>query len=57
MNIEQSVKKEEEKLSEITYELDGVHRVRVIVSLTRYQTRSSAATYCICLYIYIQLCP
>lgn len=28
-NIEQSLKKEEEKLSEVTYELDGVHRVRL----------------------------
>ena len=56
MNIEQSVKKEEEKLSEITYELDGVHRVRVIVSLTRNQMLSSAELST-CLYIYIQLCP
>lgn len=28
-NIEQFVKKEEEKFSEITYELDGVYRVRL----------------------------
>jgi hypothetical protein len=26
-SIEQAMKKEEEKLSEITYELDGIHRV------------------------------
>ncbi|XP_022328258.2 BAG family molecular chaperone regulator 1-like isoform X2 [Crassostrea virginica] len=35
MNIEQSVKKEEEKLSEITYELDGVHRGFLDDSLKR----------------------
>lgn len=34
-NIEQSLKKEEEKLSEITYELDGIHRGFLEDSLKR----------------------
>lgn len=54
MNIEQSVKKEEEKLSEITYELDGVHRVRVIVLLTTLQV-SNTEFSCYILYLFVHL--